>query len=290
MRGRRPTCPAPAVAHCRRRMRIRVVKAKMTATVTVIRSRFFSTTVDPAAAGADRAAEHVGEAAALAAVHEDQEDERQGRQDLQDDDDCGQHADLLSLARDRWRRYQTQRPAARRGPDDAGEGRPRPGWPRPPGRRRHRAAPPAPRCSPALTEPPYWIRSWLGRLGVRPLGRHDPRIHGAGVLGVLGGGRCARADGPDRLVGDDHAGHGSAGTPVQGGVDLAGQRVLGHARLALLDRSPPRSRWGSWRCAGRPAAWRPRPRRSRRRTGAARSGRRSRSDSSRASMAGSPRR
>ena len=36
--------------HCRRRMRMTLVKAKITATVTVIRSRFFSTTVDPAAA------------------------------------------------------------------------------------------------------------------------------------------------------------------------------------------------------------------------------------------------
>ena len=59
-----------------------VVKAKITATVTVIRSRFFSTTVEPGGGRADAAAEHVGQAAALAAVHEDEEDEREAAEDL----------------------------------------------------------------------------------------------------------------------------------------------------------------------------------------------------------------
>ena len=56
----------------------------------------------------------------------------------------------------------------------------------------------------SLTDPPYWIRTWPRSLQVGTPAHHlaDPL---AGVLGVLGGGRLARADGPHRLVGDDHA-------------------------------------------------------------------------------------
>ncbi len=54
-----------------------VVKAKITAAVTVIRSRLRSTTVEPAAADATGAAEHVGQATAPAAVQEDEQDQGQ---------------------------------------------------------------------------------------------------------------------------------------------------------------------------------------------------------------------
>ena len=56
----------------------------MMATVTVMRSRFLSTTVDPARRR--RApAEHVREPATLAAVHEDEEDQAQRGDDLNHD-------------------------------------------------------------------------------------------------------------------------------------------------------------------------------------------------------------
>ena len=51
----------------------------MMATVTVMRSRFRSTTVEPCGGRPDAAPEHVGQSAALAAVHEDEEDQARAR-------------------------------------------------------------------------------------------------------------------------------------------------------------------------------------------------------------------
>ena len=88
-----------------------LVKAKITATVTVIRSRFFSTTVEPAAAEPTEPPNMSDSPPPLPRVHEDEEDERQAAEDLEHDDDGGQHGKPPPRGRDHRRRYQTQRRA-----------------------------------------------------------------------------------------------------------------------------------------------------------------------------------
>ena len=67
----------------------------------------------------------------------------------------------------------------------------------------------------AFTEPPYWMRT-ARRRRPRPVELADARPDGrAHRLGVLGGGRPAGADRPDRLVGDDQRGDLVGGAPGQ---------------------------------------------------------------------------
>ena len=68
-----------------------VQKTKTSATTTVMRSRFFSTTVEPIAADAHAAAEHVGQTATLAAVEQHEEDHHQGGGDVGDGDEGDEH-------------------------------------------------------------------------------------------------------------------------------------------------------------------------------------------------------
>ena len=85
------------VGHCRRRMRIRLVKAKITATVTVIRSRFFSTTVEPAAAEPTEPPNMSESPPPLPLCMRMRKISAKRRQYLQYDDDCGQHPILPPL-------------------------------------------------------------------------------------------------------------------------------------------------------------------------------------------------
>ena len=67
------------------------MKVNTTATMTVIRSRFRSTTVEPAIEPPVTAAEHVGEPAAPTRVQQDQDDEDQRHDDVEDENDGVQH-------------------------------------------------------------------------------------------------------------------------------------------------------------------------------------------------------
>ena len=56
---------------------------------------------------------------------------------------------------------------------------------------------------------------------------------GADLAGLFGGGGLAGADGPDGLIGDDHAAHLVLGQAGQGGLHLIGDQLLGDAQLPL---------------------------------------------------------
>ena len=66
---------------------MRVLNPNSRATTTVMRSRFFSITVDPRGRGPQAAAEHVGEAATLAGVDQHQEDQPDPQAELEDPED-----------------------------------------------------------------------------------------------------------------------------------------------------------------------------------------------------------
>ena len=77
----------------------------------------------------------------------------------------------------------------------------------------------------ALTPPPYSTCTWAAPSAQ---GGADGAVD---FLGLLGAGAAAGADGPDRLIGQDHARHGF-GAQGQHGLELAlddGQRVAGVA-------------------------------------------------------------
>ena len=82
-----------------------------------------------------------------------------------------------------------------------------------------------------LTLPPYWMRARRRLLAdhVGDGGTDD----GDCLLGVVGGGGAAGADGPDRLVGNDQAGDLVATEAGQGAADLALDDLGGAAGLAL---------------------------------------------------------
>ena len=78
----------------------------------------------------------------------------------------------------------------------------------------------------ALTLPPYSTCTWAA-----PSARQGGADGAVDFLGLLGAGAAAGADGPDRLIGQDHARHGF-GAQGQHGLELAlddGQRVAGVA-------------------------------------------------------------
>jgi len=146
-----------------------VVKAKTTATVMVIRSRFFSTTVEPAAAWPTEPPNMSESPAALTGVHEDEEDQRQrGGQvkttnamvstggppraflDLSTLPNGGLYRMAAAASRTMAAKLAPSRLALR------------------PGVRRYHAGRPAPRCCRA-DRAPYWIRmAWADSSPANP--------------------------------------------------------------------------------------------------------------------------
>ena len=73
------------------------MKPKTIATATVIRSRFRSTTVDPAIDPPLAPAEHVGQTPAPPGVQQDEQHQQQASEQVDDDDEDVQHGGDDSL-------------------------------------------------------------------------------------------------------------------------------------------------------------------------------------------------
>ena len=154
------------------------------------------------------------------------------------------------------------------------------GWRRRPARRRRRAAPSARRSLPAFTEPPYWMRTDVGRVGAassRDARRGSPRTPPArrrpSRCGRCRSPRSARRRSPSTPTCSARA----AGEP---GADLAEHLRLGLAGLALVERlADAHDRRHPVLLDRGDLAWRP-SRRSRRTARAARCARRSRTATS----------
>ena len=89
----------------------------------------------------------------------------------------------------------------------------------------------------AFTDPPYWMRTVAPASAPRRSAPRSVRTSRAHRLRVVRRRGAARADRPDRLVGDDHRRHLLArSTPASPARTWPTHLCLGVARLALLER------------------------------------------------------